>query len=210
MLVGLCSPANRVRTPTWLHSPDTYHRRELASSTSCGKPLLTLHDPSRVLRHNPPVNNMHLGVEFAIPISARLKRTHMSSITIRIPTLIRITTRKAPGQRPQCVQLLARKPSIMARFASWLRTLSLEEVIITEFLRAKPYDHRLFRVEWRVDSLTLRIAKDGGLWGVDSGTVLCVAEDVWEREALECWQCWQWIGCTTRSLEQHEASVGCG
>lgn len=166
-----------------------------------------LHDRSRVLRHDLPINNMHLSVEFAVPIRTSLRRTHMSRITFRIPTLIRVTTGKTSSQIPQCVQLLARQPSIMARFASWLWTLTLEKMVVAEFLSAKPYDHRLLGAEWRIDSLALRVAKDRGFWGVDCGPVFCVTEDVWERKALDYWQHRQQVGYTVGSLEEHETPV---
>lgn len=130
---------------------------------------------------------MHLSIKFAISIGARLERTHVSGITFWVPAMVGEAAWQAPPQIPQCVQMLTIQSPIVARFAAWVWTIALEEMVIAELLRAKPYDHRLLGIEGRVDSQALGVAEDCKFRRVDCRPVFCVTKDAWEGKPLQGW-----------------------
>ena len=81
---------------------------------------------------------MHFPIELAMILVTGRDRAMVASVANRIAAAIRLSTREAPRQIPQSVQLLAIQVPIMARGAATVWTFPTEVVVVTEFHVSKP------------------------------------------------------------------------
>ena len=129
-----------------------------------------------LLRHDPQIRKMHIGIELAIRLMTSRHGAMMTSIANRIPTSVGLPARQAPRQIPKPVQLLGVEAAVMAGGAAVVRAFAAEVVIVAVFFVPEPGDDGFHRSDGRVDPLTAGVSEDDGLRSGDVGPMLGVAE----------------------------------
>jgi len=131
----------------------------------------------------------------------------MSSIAIRITTVIPMSARKTSRKVLKSDQFFSIQPPIVVGCALGIWTFPAQEKCVAEFLCPKPRHQGVYRIEKGIDPLTLGVAMNYCFWSGHCGAMGDVAKDAWKSGTWNEWQHRPRIWCAEGTLSEYETVV---